>query len=136
MECWPTDSQYPITTQFNQAGELWLSGYHTGVDIACPVGTPIYAAFDGQVSFAGSASRYGGLICLTDKRGTIIKYAHLSEIGVGYGESVVKGQLIGKTGNTGNTTGPHLHFEVQVNGQLCDPSTWLKSPGEPGKENY
>ncbi len=132
---WPCDPQWPITAEFGRTGPLWKNG-HTGLDIACPEDSPLYAVFDGKVIFAGPAGEYGGLIVLADGYGTIVRYAHLSTLGVRAGEYISQGQVIGLSGNTGNSTGPHLHFEVEVNGQLCNPATWLKAPGMPGNINY
>lgn len=132
---WPCDPQWPITAEFGRTGPFWIDK-HTGIDLGTPEGEPIYAAFDGRVIFAGDASRYGGSIVLSDNRGTEVRYAHLSAIGVRYGDYVKQGMVIGRTGNTGNSSGPHLHFEVKVNGHLCNPLNWLRSPAIPGQENY
>lgn len=132
---WPCDPQWPISAEFGRTGPLWRNG-HTGIDIGCPEGSLVYAAFDGKVIFVGPAGEYGGSIVLTDGKGTKVRYAHLSTLGVQHGQYINQGEVIGFSGNTGKSTGPHLHFEVEVNGQLCNPTTWLKSPGTPGKENY
>lgn len=132
---WPCDPKWPITAEYGSKGLYWLDS-HTGVDIGTPEGEPVYAVFDGKVTFAGTATRYGGTIVLSDLRGTEVRYAHLSAIGVRYGDYVRKGMIIGRTGKTGNVSGPHLHFEVKVNGSLCNPLNWLKTPGIHGQENY
>lgn len=132
---WPCDPKWPITAEFGRTGPFWIDK-HTGIDLGTPEGEPIYAAFDGRVIYAGTASKYGGTIVLSDNKGTEVRYAHLSAIGVRYGDYVEQGMVIGRTGNTGNSRGPHLHFEVKVNGHLCNPLTWLRSPAIPGQENY
>lgn len=134
---WPVESKYPITTPFGATNrELWISGKHTGVDFPCPSGSPLYAVFDGQITMAQPSGRSGMMISMTDGKGTTVRYAHLSKFLVQPGDYVEQGEVIGLSGSTGNSTGPHLHFEVYVNGQLCDPAAWLDNPGEEGKENY
>ncbi|MCL1852507.1 MAG: peptidoglycan DD-metalloendopeptidase family protein [Peptococcaceae bacterium] len=88
---------------------------HNGIDIANPVGTPIYAAADGTVLFVGWHGGYGNAIVIDHGDGVGTRYAHLSSFNVGAGDTVSKGQTIGGMGNTGNSTGPHLHFEVFIN---------------------
>lgn len=134
---WPTAEQWPITAKFKQLGmDAWGSDGHDGIDIGCPSGTPLFSVFDGRVIFAGSTGSYGGTVVITDLKGTEVRYAHMSEIFVGYGDIVEQRQPIGLSGNTGRSTGPHLHLEVKVDGQLCDPATWLDAPGETDRENY
>jgi murein DD-endopeptidase MepM/ murein hydrolase activator NlpD len=104
--------------------------YHTGLDISAPSGTPIRSADGGEVISAGWRSGYGKVIIVShgQKKGRNIStlYAHLSSIGVGVGQNVGKGQVIGRVGSTGWSTGPHLHFEVRVNGAAVDPLGWLR----------
>ena len=94
---------------------------HNGVDIGAEAGTEICAAGDGEVAYAGVVSGYGKYILIDHHNGYETAYAHCSEILVKAGESVSKGQLIAHVGSTGNSSGPHLHFEVKHCGEFCDP---------------
>lgn len=116
---------YRLSAGFGQAGPLWASGYHTGQDFSVSNGTPILAAAAGIVVFAGNGGRYGNLTEIAHADGTQTWYAHQSSIGVRVGMRVTAGQRIGAVGSTGNSTGPHLHFELRVGGQTTDPIPWL-----------
>lgn len=94
---------------------------HQGVDLPLKVGDPIYAAFDGKVRYSKVAGNYGNLVVIRHNNGLETYYAHLSARSVEVGEWVVAGQQIGLGGNTGRSTGPHLHFEVRYRGQSFDP---------------
>jgi murein DD-endopeptidase MepM/ murein hydrolase activator NlpD len=104
---------------------------HPGIDLAGPYGSPISAAADGVVVFAGQQSGYGNFIEIQDADGSYTAYGHLSSIGVSDGEQVSAGQQIGLEGSTGESTGPHLHFEVRtgLNGPTEDPLAWLNARG-------
>jgi len=106
-------------------GQRW-GRLHAGVDIAAPTGTPIYAAKDGRVSYAGYRGGYGKLVEINHGNGLVTRYGHCSKLLVSSGKRVKKGQLIALVGSTGNSTGPHLHFEVRINGKAVDPLKWLK----------
>lgn len=95
--------------------------FHEGMDFACPVGTPVYATGNGKVIFAGWQSGYGNLIEIDHGYQYITRYAHLSRIDVTPGQNVERGELIGAVGNTGKSTGPHLHYEVRYRGQPQNP---------------
>lgn len=115
----------PISGTFTSPfGTRW-GRLHAGVDIAVPEGTPIRAADSGTVRQAGWMGGYGNYTCIQHTATLSTCYAHQSSIGVSSGASVRKGQVIGQSGNTGNSTGPHLHFEVRVNGQPVDPMGYL-----------
>ncbi len=116
---------YRLTARFGQSGPYWSSGYHTGLDFAGPVGTNIHAAASGKVVEAGYAGAYGNRVVIQHASGYQTSYNHLSNIGVRVGQSVQTGDQIGDLGNTGNSTGPHLHFEVTKGGKFIDPETWL-----------
>ncbi len=108
-------------------GFRWGS-FHTGLDIAAPVGQPVIACAEGKVIFTGSRKRfrrYGNTVMLDHGKGVYTYYAHLSEINVKKGQSVKKGQKIALVGNTGRSTGPHLHLEVRVNNQLYNPLAYI-----------
>jgi murein DD-endopeptidase MepM/ murein hydrolase activator NlpD len=97
--------------------------FHTGVDIANRVGAKVLAAREGKVIFVGSKSRYGNIVIVEHSFGYRTVYAHLASAVVARGERVRRGQLIGYIGNTGRSTGPHLHFEVWLKNRLIDPLT-------------
>lgn len=101
------------------------STYHEGVDIAVPEGTPIRAAKGGTVIMASYNGGYGNYTCIDHGSGLSTCYGHQSGFAVSAGQSVDQGQVIGYSGNTGNSTGPHLHFEVRINGVAQDPLGYL-----------
>ena len=100
---------------------------HKGIDIGAPYGTPIYAAEEGKIIETGSGwnGGYGNCIRIQHPDGNITVYAHQSSLAVSYGEYVVKGQLIGYVGSTGDSSGNHLHFEVRSNGRYLDPLDYV-----------
>ena len=116
---------------------VWTSGFgyrwgvlHGGIDLANSIGTPIVAAADGVVVAAGPQAGYGNWVKLRHADGTVTLYGHLSAWQVDIGQRVWAGDQIAKMGNTGNSTGPHLHFEVLLNGtDRVDPVGWLSKRG-------
>lgn len=108
----------------SRLGRRW-GRYHSGIDIAAPIGTPVVAALDGKVTDNSNRRGYGITIELAHNKKFITRYAHLDVALVKIGDTVSKGQLIGYSGNTGRSTGPHLHFEVQSNGIVLDPEKFL-----------
>jgi len=100
---------------------------HSGMDIAAPIGTPIVAPADGHVVFAGYHTAYGNLVVVDHGYGLTTKYAHTSRMLVKVGERVQRGDLIARVGNTGRSTGPHLHFEVIKDGVPTSPMRYLRS---------
>ncbi|AFY49014.1 metalloendopeptidase-like membrane protein [Nostoc sp. PCC 7524] len=112
---------------------------HNGIDIANAVGTPIYAAANGTVSFAAFGTNanqkngYGNVIVIDHANNEQTLYSHLSQIVVNNGQQVTQGQLIGKMGNTGFSTGPHLHWEIRVNGKPINPASRVKLPPVRGR---
>lgn len=98
---------------------------HEGIDIGAPSGTPIYAAAAATVIYSGWQGGYGNLVVLDHGNGIATAYGHQSQIAVSNGQTVAQGQVIGYVGSTGHSTGPHLHFEVRVNGTPVDPLSYL-----------
>ncbi|WP_304616510.1 DUF5930 domain-containing protein [Paracoccus sp. (in: a-proteobacteria)] len=119
----PVRQNFRYTSGF---GRRW-GRMHEGIDMAGPVGTPIYATGDGVVTFAGRLGAYGNLIKIRHELGTETRYAHLNRISVRVGQRVSQGERIGDMGNTGRSTGPHLHYEVRVNGRAVDPMSFIKA---------
>jgi murein DD-endopeptidase MepM/ murein hydrolase activator NlpD len=120
---WPVNG--PITGAF---GEQRPGHIHAGVDIAAPIGTPIHAADDGRVVLmqgVGASGGYGNYTCVQHSASLSTCYAHQSQFGTSVGAAVNKGQVIGLVGNTGNSFGAHLHFEVRVNGAPVNPLGYL-----------
>jgi murein DD-endopeptidase MepM/ murein hydrolase activator NlpD len=114
---------YRLTAGFGDYG-LW-SHAHTGQDFAAPEGTPVRAAGDGEIIFASYDGAYGNKIAIQHRNGIVTWYAHLSSFEVTEG-TVQAGELIGRVGSTGNTTGPHLHFEVRPHDDIpVPPLAWL-----------
>jgi murein DD-endopeptidase MepM/ murein hydrolase activator NlpD len=97
------------------------ASFHQGVDLAVAYGRDVKAAADGVVSFAGIQNGYGNTVVIDHQDGRQTRYAHLSQELVRAGDAVTEGQVLGKSGNSGRSTGPHLHFEVLVNGTPVDP---------------
>ena len=122
-----------ITTPHKKLGKMWSKGYHTGVDFAVPQGTDILAVADGKVANANWGKAYGThIVQKIEGQDVWVIYAHLSKSLVKIGDEVKKGQHIGESGNTGNSSGPHLHFEARSNvrwsaGQDVDPKGILEA---------
>ncbi|MEV5972873.1 M23 family metallopeptidase [Streptomyces sp. NPDC051921] len=129
-------TSYTLTASFNQGGAMWAHK-HSGQDFAVPVGTPVKAAASGTVVKAGpygggDGPAYGNAIVIKHANGTYSQYAHLSKIKVGIGQKVSVGQQIALSGNTGNSSGPHLHFEIRTTpnyGSALNPAAFLASHG-------
>jgi murein DD-endopeptidase MepM/ murein hydrolase activator NlpD len=119
-----------ITTPYKKLGKMWSKGYHTGVDFAVKTGTPVLAVADGKIANANWGKSYGVQLVEALPDGSFCIYAHLSKANKKAGDTVTKGEVIGLSGNTGNSSGPHLHFERRNNirwsaGQDLDPATIL-----------
>ena len=123
----PVD-RYVLTARFGQCSSHWAR-CHTGLDFAAGVGTPIRAIMGGTVVWTQWGGAYGHLTKIQHPNGVQSWYAHQSTQEVSVGEVVAAGQVIGRIGSTGNTTGPHLHLEVRLNGTPTDPDRWLSSRG-------
>jgi len=120
----PIQSNYTLSARYGQRGGIWSAGWHTGLDFRVKSGTPVVAAANGTVIASGWGGAYGYRIEIDHGNGYVTAYNHLSKIEISGGE-VAAGQEIGKTGTSGNTTGPHLHFEVTKDGEFMNPSSWL-----------
>jgi len=123
---WPVNG--PITGAF---GERRGGRRHPGVDISAPIGTEVRDAFAGRVTVAGSSSPtysgYGLLVVVQHANGDQSLYAHLSRVLVHVGDTLTGGDVLGLVGQTGNATGPHLHFEIRRGGSVLDPVAWISS---------
>ena len=113
-----------ISSRFGSRSSV-RSSIHTGLDIAARLGTPIKAAAGGTVVHAGWKGSLGKLIVISHGNGVQTYYAHCNSIGVSVGQKISQGEVIGKVGSTGNSTGPHLHLEIRVNGVAYNPQNWL-----------
>lgn len=118
---WPVQGGGIISSLFGPRHERM----HKGLDIAAPTGTPILAAADGRVTYADWAGTYGMLVVIDHGKGLVTRYAHASAIHVQPGQRVRAGQHIADVGSTGRSTGPHLHFEVERDGEVIDPLLML-----------
>ncbi|WP_250293989.1 M23 family metallopeptidase [Streptomyces atroolivaceus] len=121
-----------VTTGYQSGGALWSSGSHSGVDFQAASGSSVVAVGAGTVVEAGWGGAYGNNIVLRMNDGTYTQYGHLSSIGVSVGQSVGSGEQIGLSGSTGNSTGPHLHFEARTTpeyGSDMDPVAYLRAHG-------
>ena len=121
-----------LSTPYQSSGGLWSSGSHTGVDFQAAQGTEVRSVAAGEVVEAGYDGSFGNSVVIKHRDGTYTQYGHLSSIGVSAGQSVTSGQRIGLSGSTGNTTGPHLHFEARTDadyGSDMDPVSYLRKHG-------
>jgi hypothetical protein len=117
-----------LTARFGQCSSLWAR-CHTGLDFSAGTGAPIRAVLGGRVVSSGWGGAYGQLTKIEARPGLQFWYAHQSARSVRVGQVVKTGQVIGRVGMTGNTTGPHLHLEVRVRGSASDPEAWLRKQG-------
>lgn len=120
--------------RWKRISQLYKKKTHRGIDLAAPTGTPVYATADGTVvsaKYGGWDRSYGNMVAIYHGRGTYTNHAHLSKIKVRVGQKVKAGQLIGLCGSTGNSTGPHLHFEIHL-GRTGKNGKW---DGKSGKWN-
>lgn len=124
---WPTTNRLITSTFGYRIHPLWgIRMFHSGIDISGSYGDPIYAVDSGRVIYSGWQSGYGKVIIIDHGNGMSTLYAHCSQLLVGEGEQVKKGQLIGRVGSTGWSTGPHLHFEIRKNGTPVNPISMVK----------
>lgn len=119
-----------FTSGFGVRSDPFRAGaaLHPGIDLAGPMGTPIYATADGTVQRAGwNSGGYGNLVELDHGRGIATRYGHMSAILVNAGDHITRGQLIGRMGSTGRSTGSHLHYEVRIDGRAVNPVPFMKA---------
>ncbi|MFD8800796.1 M23 family metallopeptidase [Streptomyces atroolivaceus] len=129
---WTLPVEGPAGTPYHQRGSAWSTGLHTGVDFVIPSGTQVKAIGPGEVVTAGAGGDYGNQVVIRHEDGTFSQYAHLSEVKAVVGQSVQGGTLIGWSGETGNATGPHLHFETRTGpafGSDIPPIPYLRTKG-------
>lgn len=131
---WPTDNRR-ITSLFGVRKDPFTgkARFHAGIDIAGSVGDEVYAAADGVVVHSGRDSAEGNNITIDHGNGIRTRYMHLSRLIAQVGDNVEKGDVIGELGSTGRSTGPHLHYEVVLNGEPSDPRTYLKATRKVGE---
>jgi len=122
---WPVRG--PVNSDFGQRRSPWApnSEFHSGIDIGAPVGTPVRAPAPGVVVFAGQHPEYGVTVIIEHGNDTKSLYGHLSRLSVGMDQQVQRGDTIALTGNTGRSSGPHLHYEIQVKGQPVNPHSYI-----------
>ena len=113
-----------ITSRFGARSSI-RSSAHTGLDISAPKGTPIKAAASGTVTFAGWKGSYGYMLVISHGNGVQTYYAHCNQLYASVGESVSQGETVAAVGSTGNSTGPHLHLEVRINGVAYNPQNYV-----------
>jgi murein DD-endopeptidase MepM/ murein hydrolase activator NlpD len=129
---WPTDGQFTSPFGWRMHPIFHVMRFHAGIDIGAAYGTAVWAADEGTVVYAGAATGYGTLVLIS--HGTVngqditTGYAHMSQLLVSVGQHVSRGQQVGAVGNEGNSTGPHLHFEVRLDGTPVDPLNWVSIP--------
>lgn len=121
---WPT-ATHKITSPYGYRYIFGSYSFHLGIDLGASYGSSVMAADGGTVTYAGWKGSYGYLVIVTHDNGDQTYYAHCSKLLVSYGDKVYQGQTIAKVGSTGNSTGPHLHFEIRKNGKTVDPQNYL-----------
>jgi murein DD-endopeptidase MepM/ murein hydrolase activator NlpD len=132
---WPTQGWLTSRTGGRSDPFTGEADYHPGLDISADKGTPVYATADGTISQASFAGAYGNLVVIEHRFGIETRYGHLSAFRTQRGQDVKRGELIGLVGATGRATGPHLHYEVRVNGRILNPLSFLLNSRHSGNAN-
>lgn len=122
---WPTSGWVTSGFAWRTSPFTGKREFHKGLDISAPRGTPVYAPARGSVTFAGRDGSYGLCIRLKHNASLTTRFAHLNRIAIKSGQEVTRGELIGYVGNTGRSTGPHLHYEVRLNGVPVNPKRYI-----------
>ena len=124
---WPVPGYSRVSSPFGYRIHpvLGIKKLHTGIDIPAPTGTPTVAVSSGTVIYSGVQGSYGNTVMIQHDNGLVSLYAHNSSLVVNVGDKVKKGQVVAKIGSTGRSTGPHLHFEIRVNGTAQNPLNYL-----------
>ncbi|MFP4316040.1 MAG: M23 family metallopeptidase [Desulfovibrionales bacterium] len=122
---WPTKGWVSSNFGYRTSPFTGKREFHKGLDISGPTGTPVYAPANGSVTFNGKDGGYGLTLTITHGNGITTRYAHLNQATVKKGQQVVRGELIGFMGNSGRSTGPHLHYEVRLNGVFVNPERFI-----------
>lgn len=125
---YPIKAAWRLTSRFGRRSDPFtgVTSSHTGIDMACPTGTPVYASMSGKVIVAGWNNIFGNYVIVDHENGYQTLYGHMSKILTSSGKRITQGVKIGLVGSTGYSTGPHLHFTVYKNGKLVDPQSVLK----------
>lgn len=123
---WPTSGRITSPYGYRISPFGYSRQFHSGLDIGAKRGTAIYATADGKVSFAGYQGGYGYVVYINHGYGFTTVYAHMSKLGAKSGQSVNRGDLIGYVGSSGRSTGPHLHYEVHIDGSTVNPRPYMK----------
>jgi murein DD-endopeptidase MepM/ murein hydrolase activator NlpD len=122
---WPIRG--PLNSEFGRRASPWTasSEFHSGIDVGAPIGTAVKAPAPGTVIFAGRQAEYGVTLIIDHGNDTKSLYGHLSKLNVAADQKIQRGDLVAFSGNTGRSSGPHLHYEIQVGGQPVNPNTYL-----------
>jgi murein DD-endopeptidase MepM/ murein hydrolase activator NlpD len=125
----PVGGEVDMSSPFGVRNDPFLGrpAMHTGIDMRGDTGDPVHATAAGRVTIAGRDGGYGNMVEIDHGNGLATRYGHLSAIDVKVGEHIRIGQVIGKIGSTGRSTGPHLHYETRVNGEAVNPQKFLRA---------
>ncbi|MDI3480839.1 MAG: hypothetical protein PWQ97_494 [Tepidanaerobacteraceae bacterium] len=123
---WPVDGRITSGFGYRRSPFGYRKEFHDGLDVAAPYGTSIRATADGVVVFVGYKSGYGNMVTISHGYGFETSYGHTSRVMVKKGQKVKKGQIIAQVGNSGRSTGPHVHYMVRLNGEVKDPASYLQ----------